>query len=308
MTGVDDPFAAILARQPTVVLDGGLATALAAAGADLSGPLWSARVLLDDPELIRRVHATFVSAGADVVTTASYQLSDRGLALAGRPAGDLDHLLARSVELAVEARDAARPTGDGDRPLVAASIGPYGAVLADGSEYRGDYGRSVDDLVEFHGPRMSALVAAGPDLLACETIPCAVEVAALAEVLAHHTDMPAWVSVTSPDGHRTRRGEPVADALAPLSGVGNVVAVGVNCCAPAVVPAFLAEAAGHPARHRVVYPNLGDEWDAAQRSWVRRESVATDPRAFVAAGADAVGGCCGTTGDHIRRLRLTLLG
>jgi homocysteine S-methyltransferase len=294
-------------RDEVVVLDGGLATTLEAAGHDLSGPLWSARLLAEDPGAIVAAHRAFLGAGAEVVTTASYQLSAIGLRSAGGDAGDVDRLLARSVSLAREAiagHLAEQPDGDRRPPRVAASVGPYGAVLADGSEYRGAYRRSVEELVDFHAPRLAALVAAGPDLLAVETIPSGAELEVLARVLAE-VEVPAWVSVTvGPDGTTTPEGEPLGEALAPVLDVAAVVAVGVNCCPPSVATRALetiARACEHPL---VVYPNVGDTWDAQARGW--RPGAGGDvgaelPR-WLAAGARLVGGCCGTGPEHVARL------
>ncbi len=308
-----------------VLLDGGLATTLEAAGHDLSGPLWSARLLREDPGAIVAAHRAFLAAGAEVVTTASYQLSAIGLRSTGGAERDSDRLLARSVELARDAitahlaerehgardRAASPQRGADDRqrpPRVAASVGPYGAVLADGSEYRGAYGRPVDELVDFHAPRVAALLAAGPDLLAVETIPSGTEVAALARVLAD-VDVPAWVSVTvGRDGATTPEGQPLREALAPALEVAAVVSVGVNCCPPGVATralGVLADACDHPL---VVYPNVGDTWDAEARGW--RPGAGGDVQAelprWLAEGARMIGGCCGTNPEHLARLASAL--
>jgi homocysteine S-methyltransferase len=297
-----------VAASDVVVLDGGLATTLEATGQDLSGPLWSARLLAEDPAAIVTAHRAFLVAGAEVLTTASYQLSAIGLRSVGRDEQDVDRLLGRSVELARDAiagHLADRPdTGDGRVPRVAASVGPYGAVLADGSEYRGRYGRTVEELATFHAARVAALVAAGPDLLAVETIPSGDELAALAQVLSE-VDVPAWVSLTvGADGTTTPEGQPLAEAVAPVLDVDAVVAVGVNCCPPSVATRALetlAAACDHPL---AVYPNVGGAWDAQARGW--RPGAGGDvtqelPR-WLAAGARLVGGCCGTSPEHLARL------
>lgn len=260
-----------------VLLDGGTATELERDGHDLSDALWSARLLLDAPESVTAVHRRFLDAGAEVVTTASYQLAAASLAAAGRGREQADVLLARSVAVARAAVDAAVADGwttrDGRRPLVAASIGPYGAVLADGSEYRGGYGLGEDELVAFHAPRVAALVDAGADVLAVETVPSALELAALARVLAG-VAVPVYASVTlGPDGRTTAEGQPLASAFAPLLALDEVVAVGVNCCPPPLVlPALRALA--HCSRPLVAKPNVGRRWDAAARRWVARDDAA----------------------------------
>lgn len=298
-----------------VVLDGGTATTLEQHGHVLDDALWSARLLLDAPEAIVAVHAAFLAAGAQVVTTASYQLAAASLAAAGREASHTERLLARAVELGHRAVADHLDVHGGRRALVAASVGPYGAVLADGSEYRGGYGRSEAELVAFHAPRIEALAAAGADVLACETIPSAVELAALARVLTS-VEMPAYVSVTlGSDGRTTAEGQPLVAAFAPLLELDTVVAVGVNCCPPELVGPALAALAGVD-RPLLAKPNAGARWDATTRRWVEGSGAATDgstvetvdPRTWIAAGARLVGGCCGTSPDDLRALTARLGG
>jgi homocysteine S-methyltransferase len=289
-------LAAALAAGP-VVLDGGLSTELESRGADISSSLWSARLLLDDPGAIAEAHAAFAVAGAQVMTTASYQATFPGLAAAGVDAGRARTLLTRSVQLARDGLAAAGREG-----WVAGSVGPYGAYLADGSEYTGRYvgEMTVAALREFHRPRLHVLAEAGVDVLACETLPAAAEVEALLTELTE-LGVPAWLSLTTvPDEAgvpRTRRGERLADVAAMARGVGAVIAVGVNCTAPAGVPAAVAAAAagGTPV---VAYPNSGEVWDAAAHRWTGRAGVG-DVSAWLAAGARLVGGCCRVRPDDV---------
>jgi homocysteine S-methyltransferase len=280
-TGRVPALADVLPKRP-VVLDGGLATELENRGHDLADDLWSARLLADDPDAIRAVHAAYFAAGAEVATTASYQASVDGLAARG---WDAAALLRRSVALARRARD---EHGSG---WVAASVGPYGAVLADGSEYRGDYGLTVAELRAFHRPRLELLAAAGPDVLAVETIPCLAEVeAVLAEL--DRLGVPAWLSLTCADG-RTRAGEPLAEAFAMAADVAAVVAVGVNCSEPGEVPDAVRTAVAATGKPGVAYPNSGEGWNAADHSWSGHGGFAADRGPdWVAAGARLVGGCC----------------
>ncbi|WP_448612935.1 homocysteine S-methyltransferase [Modestobacter sp. URMC 112] len=283
-----------------VVLDGGLSTELESRGHDVTSALWSARLLRDDPQAVVAAHAAFASAGARVATTASYQATLPGFAAAGIGAAEARALLRRSVQLARDGLATAGVTG-----WVAGSVGPYGAFLADGSEYRGDYvtAVSVAELREFHRPRLELLAEAGADVLACETLPAAAEVEALLAEVAR-LGVPAWLSltaVTGPDGvPRTRRGEPLSDVLAMTTDVAAVVAVGVNCTDPAsVVPAVRAAAAtGSPV---AAYPNSGEVWDAAGRRWTGSPGVG-DVGGWLAAGARLVGGCCRVTPADVRSI------
>jgi homocysteine S-methyltransferase len=270
-------------EDTALIADGGLATELEARGHDLSDALWSARLLVDAPQDIVAVHAAFYRAGAMIATTASYQASFDGFAARGISRDDTVRLLRRSVELAQIARD---EVGGGGR--VAASIGPYGAALADGSEYRGRYGLSVAQLSSWHRPRLEVLADAGADVLALETIPDVDEAEVLVN-LVRSLGVPAWLSYTI-EGANTRAGQPLADAFAVAAGVPEIVAVGVNCCTPQdVLPAIgAARASRKPV---IVYPNSGERWDG--RSWVGPSRFS--PQLAVqwkAAGARVIGGCC----------------
>ena len=273
----------------TTVLDGGMSNALAERGQDLADDLWTARLLRDAPDEIAAVHRAYFAAGATVATTASYQASVEGFVHVGLSRKEAESLIVRSVTLAREVRDALAE--DGVDRLVAASVGPYGAFLADGSEYRGRYGACRTRLHDFHRPRIELLASAGPDLLAVETVPDADEAEVLAEIVAD-VGVPGWLSY-SIAGDSTRAGQPLEDAFAVATGVGALVAVGVNCCDPDDVAAALDVAARVTGKPGVAYPNSGQGWDNGTHSWVGPASydvnLAPD---WVARGAAYVGGCC----------------
>jgi len=272
-----------------LVSDGGLATELEARGHDLSDSLWSARLLMDAPEEITAAHLAFFRAGAVIATTASYQASFGGFAARGLARSDAARLMRLSVELAQAAR--AQVAGDGRRRWVAASVGPYGAALADGSEYRGRYGLSIAELVSWHRPRLEVLAEAGPDMLALETVPDLDEAEALMTAISG-LGVPAWLTYSIHGGH-TRAGQPIAEAFAIARDVPEVVAIGVNCCAPSDVLPAIAIAGEITGKPVVVYPNSGEDWDARRRSWAgSSQPTAGQPQQWVAAGARIVGGCC----------------
>ena len=294
-------LAAALATGP-VVLDGGLSTELEALGHDVSSALWSARLLRDDPDAIVAAHAAFAAAGAQVATTASYQATLPGFVAAGVSWRQAEALIERSVLLAKEGQ------GDG---WIAGSVGPYGAMLADGSEYTGAYVDELDiaALREFHRPRMELLAQAGADVLACETVPAAAEAGAL---VAEAVDlgMPMWLSLTTVLDRRgvprTRRGEPAAEVYALVADVPEVIAVGVNCTSPTAIGPTVAAArvAGAPI---VVYPNSGEGWDAVRRRWTGTPGSWTDDvPSWVEGGARLVGGCCRVRPQHIAAITRAL--
>ncbi len=292
------------APDDVVVLDGGLATELMARGHDLSDHLWSARLLQTDPDAIEDVHLAYFRAGAIVATTASYQATVEGFEGAGLDRRQALELIKLSVELADRARVRFRDeTGRPDPILIAGSVGPYGAMLADGSEYRGDYDVSTAALAAFHRPRMEALVEAGVDLFAFETIPTIREAEVLVGLLDEF-DCPAWLSYSCRDAATTSAGDPIEQAVA-LGAHPRIVAVGVNCTAPRHLPGLLASARTATVRPLIAYPNGGDRWDPMRRRWVADDGGRFDPDvvgSWPDLGATWLGGCCGTGPAEIAAL------
>lgn len=308
-----NPLTPFLEANGVIIIDGALATELERRGADLSDALWSARLLIDAPELIRSVHLDYLRAGADVLITASYQASIEGFKRRGLNEAQVRNLFRLSVQLAAEAiEEYLAETQAGPArlpPLIAASIGPYGAYLADGSEYRGDYGLSVEALIAWHRPRVSALAETEADLFACETIPCLAEAEALIRLLEEYPDMPAWLSFSCRDGESLSSGEPFAEAVRLANRSEQIVAVGVNCTAPRFVESLLQIARPLTDKPLLCYPNSGEAWDAEARCWVEGTGVtdfAEPAQRWYAAGARLIGGCCRTTPADIAAMAQAL--
>ena len=284
-------------------LDGGLGTLLEQHGHDLSSSLWSARMLLDAPDAITAAHSDFFAAGARVGISSSYQVSYEAMASIGIDTAGTDRLLVRSVELLDRARQ--ETAGAGER-WIAASVGPYGAMLADGSEYRGDYGMSVAALREWHRPRLLALAASNADVLAIETIPCLAEVEALVSEL-DGTGIDAWLSVTVALGE-LRSGEAMSEAFAMAADVDEIVAVGINCSDPLDVTGAIAAARSVTTKPIVVYPNSGEQWDAKNKTWMGHAGFPNAlVREWVTAGANLIGGCCRVGPAEVARITRQLV-
>jgi homocysteine S-methyltransferase len=300
------PIAERLAAQPFLVLDGALATELERRGADLRDPLWSAKCLIESPETIRAVHLDYFRAGADVATTATYQATFEGFRRRGIGRNEAESLLRAAVSLAAAARDEfwADPANRQfrSRPLVAASVGPYGAMLADGSEYRGRYAVSDAQLADFHGPRLEILAGTGADLIACETLPCLREALVLARLLEDHPALSAWISFSCIDGARNSEGEAVADCAAALRGHDRIAALGVNCTPPEFVTELLGTLATQADKPLLAYPNSGEAYDAGTKRWRGPggcQPISGRVGEWHCAGARLIGGCCRTTPGDI---------
>jgi homocysteine S-methyltransferase len=300
----------LLQRERLLILDGGLATELESRGFDLNDALWSARLLLDAPEAIYELHHDYLVAGADCIISATYQATIAGFGHRGLSQAAASDLLRQAVALALAARDAfwAEPghRPGRARPLVAASIGPYGAYLADGSEYTGRYNLDEMGLLAFHRQRWAILSESGADLLACETIPSFAEARALARLLAETPDISAWFSFSCRDGQHISDGTRLTDCVAWLANRERVAAVGVNCTAPRFVPDLITTIRQVCDKPIVVYPNSGEQYDAAARCWhglSEPEAFATAALQWYRAGASLIGGCCRTGPRHISQIR-----
>lgn len=290
-----------------LILDGGLSTALEDRGHVLHGKLWTAELLLSDPAAIEEVHLDWLNAGAQIITTASYQASIPGFEARGLSTAEARAALMRATKLALRARqryvsqDLTR-----DPPLIAASIGPYGAYLADGSEYTGDYCASVQELEDFHRERIALLSQSGADLLACETIPNRIEAGVLCALLKN-TQIPAWVSFSCRNDEQISDGTPIAEAARLFTEHPKVMALGVNCTAPRYISSLVTALRQiAPSKAIVVYPNSGECYNATSHTWTGANTNAGDwvllAEHWRQLGAKIIGGCCRTTPGDITRL------
>ena len=302
-----DPF---LAQCGVVILDGALATELEKRGADLNHALWSARLLVENPSLIKEVHLDYLKAGADIITTASYQANFNGFAKQGYSRDEATQFILFATSLAIEARNEAMNmnTIKGPRPLVAASVGPYGASLADSSEYRGHYSLSVEELMSFHRDRMKVLAESGADLLACETIPCPEEAIALIRLLKEFPGVKAWISFSCKNEMAVCDGSDFAESAALANGSDQVVAVGLNCTAPQFVKSLVTIARRVSNKPILAYPNHGETWDPGTKCWLPGESpvdFVKEAARWKQAGATLIGGCCCSSPVDIMQLKKT---
>ncbi|EUC48434.1 hypothetical protein COCMIDRAFT_87261 [Bipolaris oryzae ATCC 44560] len=307
----------LIAEGMPIILDGALATYLETLGADISGALWSAEILIANPSLIKKTHLDYYRAGANVAITASYQASLDGLVKhLGLSEQDAKNVVKKSVELAQEARSQyiTEANADvGDKLFVAGSVGPYGAFLADGSEYRGDYVVPKEKMKNFHRGRIQALVEAGVDILACETIPSKAETEALIDLLtSEFPSSEAWFSFTLRDGSHISDGTPLSEIAALFKGVEKVVSLGFNCVPDDVALVALQELKPLVKKGTmVVYPNSGEQWNAKAREWEGKRTegstLAKKTEEWRNAGAGLIGGCCRTTPDDIAVMKQALI-
>ena len=292
------------------MLDGGLATTLESRGYDLDDPLWSAKILMEKPEVIRELHREFLAAGADCITTATYQASLPGFHRRGLTDDEGVELLDLSVRLAVEARDAfwddPRNQEARHRPLVAASVGPYGAFLADGSEYTGKYGIGADELLAFHRERWHILAQSQADLLACETIPTQMEARVLLQLLQETPWRWGWFCFTCGDERHLSDGSPFLEAVRLCDAEPQVAGIGVNCSSPEYIPALIAEARKGTRKPIMVYPNAGERYDPVTKQWTggsRLRDWGNEAAEWSRLGAAAIGGCCRVGPEVIMEMR-----
>ncbi|MDD3395080.1 MAG: homocysteine S-methyltransferase [Anaerotignum sp.] len=306
-----NPVEKILSEHPMMILDGAFSTELERRGCDLNDPLWSAKILMENPDMIGAVHEDYFKAGADCAITASYQATFEGFMKRGLTKQEAKELIELSVRIASKVRDDfwGNPENRINRPkpIVAASIGPYGAFVADGSEYRGNYGLTKAQLEEFHRERMDTLIKACPDILACETIPCLVEAQAIVNVLEEYTDVFAWISFSAKDGECINSGERIEDCARWLDSHPQVAAIGVNCTAPEFMESLILEIRKGTDKPIILYPNSGEQYDAETKTWHGCSSgvcYGDAAKRWFEKGARLIGGCCRTTPEDIRSIAL----
>lgn len=297
-------FSKFLEKGPWPI-DGGLSGELEKRNHDLSDKLWSARLLRDDPNAIAEVHQDYISTGARVIITSSYQASRKGFSDFGLSNSQADDLMRLSISLAKDIASRA------DQKIwVAASVGPYGAVLGGGQEYVGNYGVSHEDLVQFHSQRIEVLASANPDLFACETIPDIIEVNALLEVLSQYPNIPAWITMSAKDGENTCADQDISELAEVVANHSNIVAIGINCTKPEFVTSLFSKLSKVSDLPLVVYPNAGRVWDGENRCWIGEGRNTLPPSIVIEwnnLGAKLIGGCCGLGPEAITALDTDLM-
>lgn len=304
-----NPIDQILENYPIMIIDGAMATELENYGCNLNDRLWSAKILMENPELIEQVHLDYFKAGADCAITASYQATIEGYKERGISEKEATNLIKKSVQLAINARDEFWDNTENQKnrpkPIVAASVGPYGAFLADGSEYRGDYVLNEDELVSFHRERIRILVEAGADILACETIPCLIEAKAITRVIREFPEIYAWISFSAKDELHISNGEKMSDCVMWLEGEKQIAAIGINCSSPDFIDSLIKEIKGKTSKPIIVYPNSGEEYDATNKKWnegASSKQFTICTQRWYEAGAKIIGGCCRTKPEDIKAI------
>ncbi len=299
----------ILKHRKFAVLDGAFATELEALGININDPLWSALALIDREDMIEKVHLSYLRAGADIITSSSYQATVKGFMKKNLSKEKAEDLIAKSVRIAKQARDLFIKTEDfinskREVPLVAASLGPYGAYLADGSEYRGDYKAGFDDIKSFHKERIEIIEKETPDLYALETVPVLSEALAVSELLCEmNIQTPMWISFSCCDYEHISDGTEISECVRKLDCLENVAAIGINCTQPKYIESLIRNIRTATRKDIIVYPNSGEQYDPLTKTWSgSSEEFLSSVMKWHAAGATIIGGCCRTTPADIRKI------
>ena len=278
-----------------IKLDGGLSTALENNGNKLTTSLWTGELIRTNPAQITKAHLDFINAGAQIIITSSYQLSYTGCGARGWSEDETNQALIASTLLAKNA-----VTESGKSVKVAASVGPYGASLADGSEYKGNYGVSKQVLKDFHAKRLEILISTSPDYLALETMPDTFEVEVLLDLL-NDCPIPFWISYSCKEGNQTNAGQ---DFQSAVDIAQSAMAVGINCTKPELITDLLRSAKS--SKPYVVYPNSGRVWDAVKKEWTGSAAVGFNDQLiqeWMEFGAEIIGGCCGIGAAEIAEIK-----
>ena len=306
-------FKDLLDKQEIIILDGALGTELESRGYDVSGKLWSAQYLLDKPQIIQDVHESYVRVGSDIITTSSYQASILAFVEAGLTPEKAYDLLKETVYLAQKAiKNVWQALSQEEQkqrpyPLVAGSVGPYAAYLADGSEYTGDYQLSEEEFRDFHRPRIQALLEAGSDLLAIETIPNGAEAAALLRLLAEEfPQAEAYLSFVAQSENAISDGTKIEELGNLAQESPQALAVGFNCTAPHLIAPLLDRLGQVCNKPFLTYPNSGETYNGLTKTWhddpEQERSLLENSKLWQEQGVRLFGGCCRTRPEDIAQL------
>ncbi|MBU0923330.1 homocysteine S-methyltransferase [bacterium] len=305
----------ILQKQKVFILDGALGTQIQRNGHDVNDSLWSAKFLNEDTSVIKEVHKQYLEAGADCIITSSYQASIEGFLKKGFSQEKAIELIKLSINIAKEARDefweAFENKQSRVKPLVAASIGPYGAYLADGSEYTGDYKISDEELKSFHKKRLEIILETNPDILACETIPSFKEAKIICDLLKYYPNTSSWITFSAKDENYTNAGDDIKVCMTYFNKHEHISALGINCTAPQYIPMLIENIKSVSSKPIIAYPNGGSKYNPITKVWEKGElsppEYAKLSHLWYTKGAKIIGGCCETTPNEIECIRKTLI-
>lgn len=308
-------FEIIVQKQKAIIIDGALGTQIQKNGYDVNDSLWSAKFLNKNPDVIKEVHRQYLNAGADIIITSSYQASIEGFLQKGFSKEEAIRLIKLSINIAKDTRDEFWKINKKEnriKPLVAASIGPYGAYLADGSEYSGNYKISDEKLKEFHKERLELILEEKPDLLAIETIPILKEVKLIVEVLKELENIPTWVCFSAKDENTTNSNDDIKECMNFLQNQNCIDAVGINCTAPQYIPQLIENIKSVCTKPIVAYPNGGSRYNPTTKVWERGDISSSEyaklAHLWFTKGASIIGGCCETGPKEVKEIRKILIG
>ena len=287
-------------QQDIVILDGGFGTTVEQFGYDVKHELWSSNLIQSNPEAVYKVHKAFVDSGAEIILTNTYQASVQSFLNIGIDRATACTYLATAVELATRAA--------GNRAIVAGSLGPYGAMLGNGSEYTGHYEETEADYIQYHKERLDILIEAGISVFAFETIPNIEEIKAVRTLLLDYPSIETWISVTLKDHDHLSDGTPLEAVIEVVNEIENVLAFGVNCTSVNVIDAAVDKLITLSAKPLILYPNSGRQYDAVHKVWIDREDaslVEAAPR-WKEKGVKIIGGCCQVGPGEIKELGTVL--
>ncbi len=303
-------FEEALKKQKAIIIDGALGTQIQRNGHNVNDSLWSAKFLDENPKVIKDVHIQYLNAGADIIITSSYQASFEGFLKKGFTQEKAVELLKLSINIAIEARDDFWEKCDQQnriKPLVAASIGPYGAYLADGSEYSGDYKISDIELKDFHKKRLEVLIQTKPDIYAFETIPSKNEAKILCDLIEDFNIKNSWISFSAKNENFTNAHDEIVEAIKYLNNCHSLGAVGINCTAPQYIPQLIENIKSSTNKPIVIYPNGGSKYNPITKNWEKGEISPIEyskmAHLWFEKGATIIGGCCETGPEEIKQIR-----
>ena len=288
-----------------IVLDGAMSDELERQGVQTNNKLWTATALIDQLDKVYQAHMDYFNAGAELIITDTYQANVQAFEKAGYSKTEAEQFIRNAVKIAKKARDDFEKQ-TGKHNYVAGTIGAYGAYLADGSEYRGDYQLTSDEYLAFHLPRLKLVLAEKPDLIALETQPKLAEPVTVLDWLKEQRQIPVYVSFTLKDAKHLSDGTPIAEAVKKISQYQQVFAIGINCVSPTIVQDALSEFSQYTKKPLVVYPNLGASYDPQIKQWRKFTNdfnFEELTKSWYQAGARLIGGCCTTGPKEINQIK-----
>ena len=285
------------------LLDGSMSFPMEQLGYNLKNKLWTGKALINNPDLIKDIHKGYIDAGADFISTSTYQISFDRLKNMGYQSEEIKKIFQKSVDIV---KDAIEESKLKKEIKIVGSFGPYASYDPEASEYIGEYDSTDIEIKKFHLNNIRIIEETDLDIILYETIPCLREIKILSEALSHSTKE-IWISITCNEEMEFRDGSSFKDACEIISKIEKITTMGINCFSPLLVKKAIDLLKKYSNKKILIYPNSGEIYNPKERFWTGNNEFNNSMiKNWLSLYPDIIGGCCRIGYDDIKKMRVEI--